>query len=81
MSDFHVVPGTAYIHGIQHASGNFIIIMDADLSHHVSTLPLYTVLYLLACPGKLFMVPTAMEILEIIVYISFGGVQHANKPY
>uniref|UniRef100_A0A8C1IGR1 Dolichol-phosphate mannosyltransferase subunit 1 n=1 Tax=Cyprinus carpio TaxID=7962 RepID=A0A8C1IGR1_CYPCA len=23
-----------------HASGNFIIIMDADLSHHVSTLPL-----------------------------------------
>uniref|UniRef100_A0A673LHI5 Dolichol-phosphate mannosyltransferase subunit 1 n=1 Tax=Sinocyclocheilus rhinocerous TaxID=307959 RepID=A0A673LHI5_9TELE len=32
--------GTAYIHGIKHASGNFIIIMDADLSHHVSTLPL-----------------------------------------
>ena len=28
--------GTAYIHGMQHASGNFIIIMDADLSHHVS---------------------------------------------
>lgn len=27
--------GTAYIHGIQQASGNFIIIMDADLSHHV----------------------------------------------
>jgi len=26
--------GTAYIHGIQHASGNFVIIMDADLSHH-----------------------------------------------
>uniref|UniRef100_A0A673LQ68 Dolichol-phosphate mannosyltransferase subunit 1 n=1 Tax=Sinocyclocheilus rhinocerous TaxID=307959 RepID=A0A673LQ68_9TELE len=32
--------GTAYIHGIKHASGNFVIIMDADLSHHVSTLPL-----------------------------------------
>lgn len=29
--------GTAYIHGIQHASGNFIVIMDADLSHHVGT--------------------------------------------
>lgn len=29
--------GTAYIHGIKHANGNFIIIMDADLSHHVST--------------------------------------------
>lgn len=28
--------GTAYIHGVKHATGNFIIIMDADLSHHVS---------------------------------------------
>lgn len=28
--------GTAYIHGIQYATGNFIVIMDADLSHHVS---------------------------------------------
>lgn len=28
--------GTAYIHGIKHATGNFIIIMDADLSHHVT---------------------------------------------
>lgn len=28
--------GTAYIHGIKHATGEFIIIMDADLSHHVS---------------------------------------------
>lgn len=26
--------GTAYIHGLQHATGNFVIIMDADLSHH-----------------------------------------------
>ena len=31
--------GTAYIHGIQHATGNFIIIMDADLSHHVIIKP------------------------------------------
>ena len=30
--------GTAYIHGIQHAKGDFIIIMDADLSHHVRTI-------------------------------------------
>lgn len=28
--------GTAYLHGIKHATGNFIIIMDADLSHHVN---------------------------------------------
>ena len=27
--------GTAYIHGLKHARGDFIIIMDADLSHHV----------------------------------------------
>ncbi|XP_074645453.1 dolichol-phosphate mannosyltransferase subunit 1-like [Tubulanus polymorphus] len=26
--------GTAYIHGIKSATGNFIFIMDADLSHH-----------------------------------------------
>ena len=30
--------GTAYIHGIKHSNGNFIIIMDADLSHHVCTI-------------------------------------------
>lgn len=28
--------GTAYIHGLSHATGDHIIIMDADLSHHVS---------------------------------------------
>ncbi|NXU02817.1 DPM1 mannosyltransferase, partial [Buphagus erythrorhynchus] len=28
-------PGTAYIHGMKYATGNFIVIMDADLSHHV----------------------------------------------
>lgn len=28
--------GTAYMHGIKHATGNFVVIMDADLSHHVS---------------------------------------------
>ncbi|PKI55118.1 hypothetical protein CRG98_024409 [Punica granatum] len=26
--------GTAYAHGLKHASGNFVVIMDADLSHH-----------------------------------------------
>lgn len=33
--------GTAYIHGMKHATGNYIIIMDADLSHHVSGIFLY----------------------------------------
>ena len=29
--------GTAYIHGLGFATGDFIIIMDADLSHHVTS--------------------------------------------
>ena len=28
--------GTAYVHGLKHATGDFVIVMDADLSHHVS---------------------------------------------
>uniref|UniRef100_A0A3Q3N100 Dolichol-phosphate mannosyltransferase subunit 1 n=1 Tax=Labrus bergylta TaxID=56723 RepID=A0A3Q3N100_9LABR len=31
--------GTAYIHGMKHATGNFILIMDADLSHHPKFIP------------------------------------------
>jgi dolichol-phosphate mannosyltransferase len=31
--------GTAYIHGLQHAQGDFVIIMDADLSHHPKYIP------------------------------------------
>jgi len=31
--------GTAYIHGIKHATGNYIVIMDADLSHHPKFIP------------------------------------------
>jgi len=31
--------GTAYIHGIKHARGSFIVIMDADLSHHPKFIP------------------------------------------
>eukprot|EP00246_Nothoceros_aenigmaticus_P018437 TRINITY_DN9631_c0_g1_i1.p1 TRINITY_DN9631_c0_g1~~TRINITY_DN9631_c0_g1_i1.p1 ORF type:complete len:112 (-),score=7.71 TRINITY_DN9631_c0_g1_i1:222-557(-) len=30
--------GTAYIHGLNHATGDFVVIMDADLSHHVCEL-------------------------------------------
>lgn len=31
--------GTAYIHGIKRATGDFVIIMDADLSHHPKFIP------------------------------------------
>jgi len=31
--------GTAYVHGLKHAKGDFIIIMDADLSHHPKFIP------------------------------------------
>lgn len=34
--------GTAYVYGLKHASGDFIVVMDADLSHHVG--------YTLPCP-------------------------------
>ena len=27
--------GTAYIYGIESATGEFVILMDADMSHHV----------------------------------------------
>ncbi|KAJ3276729.1 dolichol-P-mannose synthesis [Terramyces sp. JEL0728] len=31
--------GTAYVHGIQHSTGDFVIIMDADMSHHPKFIP------------------------------------------
>lgn len=31
--------GTAYVHGLKYATGNFVIIMDADFSHHPKFLP------------------------------------------
>ncbi|PHH65058.1 hypothetical protein CDD81_3456 [Ophiocordyceps australis] len=31
--------GTAYVYGLQFATGNFIIIMDADFSHHPKFIP------------------------------------------
>lgn len=30
--------GTAYVHGLQYASGDFVFFLDADLSHHVRLL-------------------------------------------
>uniref|UniRef100_A0A061QXY0 Dolichol-phosphate mannosyltransferase subunit 1 n=1 Tax=Tetraselmis sp. GSL018 TaxID=582737 RepID=A0A061QXY0_9CHLO len=31
--------GSAYMHGLRHASGDFVVIMDADLSHHPKYIP------------------------------------------
>lgn len=31
--------GSAYMHGAEHATGNFIVIIDADLSHHPKYIP------------------------------------------
>ncbi|KAJ3030230.1 UNVERIFIED_CONTAM: dolichol-P-mannose synthesis [Siphonaria sp. JEL0065] len=31
--------GTAYIHGIEHATGDYVFIMDADMSHHPKFIP------------------------------------------
>ncbi|KAJ1876767.1 dolichol-P-mannose synthesis [Coemansia sp. RSA 376] len=31
--------GTAYVHGIKNATGNFVLIMDADMSHHPKAIP------------------------------------------
>ena len=31
--------GTAYIHGLEYSKGDFVIIMDADLSHHPKFIP------------------------------------------
>lgn len=31
--------GSAYTHGVKHATGNFIFILDADMSHHPKFIP------------------------------------------
>jgi len=31
--------GTAYVHGLQFATGNYVVIMDADFSHHPKHIP------------------------------------------
>jgi len=36
--------GTAYVHGMKHATGNFVLIMDADLSHHPKFIPQFIAL-------------------------------------
>ncbi|KAK4053394.1 dolichol-P-mannose synthesis [Microbotryomycetes sp. JL201] len=33
--------GSAYIHALDHCSGDFVVIMDADFSHHPKFLPMF----------------------------------------
>ncbi|KAH9285581.1 Dolichol-phosphate mannosyltransferase [Echinococcus granulosus] len=33
--------GSAYVHGLRYATGDFVIIMDADLSHNPKFLPVF----------------------------------------
>lgn len=45
--------GSAYIYGLKFAKGDFIVIMDADMSHHVSCFELIC-LFLLYCLAKIY---------------------------
>ncbi|GMP81858.1 hypothetical protein CsSME_00036427 [Camellia sinensis var. sinensis] len=72
--------GTAYVHGLKHASGNFVVIMDADLSHHVIHL---VFLFLVAQPKYLpSFIKKQMETGASIVtgtrYVKGGGVHGWN---
>ena len=33
--------GTAYVHGLQFVTGNYVVIMDADFSHHPEAIPAF----------------------------------------
>ncbi|QCD83476.1 dolichol-phosphate mannosyltransferase [Vigna unguiculata] len=60
--------GTAYIHGMKHASGNFVVIMDADLSHHPKYLPSFISKQL----------ETGADIVTGTRYVKGGGVHGWN---
>ncbi|KAL4365093.1 hypothetical protein AHAS_Ahas07G0071700 [Arachis hypogaea] len=57
--------GIAYIHGMKHASGNFVVIMDADLSHHPKYLPKFI----------------RADIITGTCYVKGGGVHGGNLMY
>jgi dolichol-phosphate mannosyltransferase len=41
--------GSAYIHGLNHCKYDYIVLMDADLSHHVSHSKLYFIHLFFCC--------------------------------
>jgi len=61
---FLCVIGTAYIHGVKHATGNYVIIMDADLSHHVICL-----FYYKASRSSLFQNVRALNQISYVYYV------------
>ncbi|XLR38489.1 hypothetical protein HN51_025636, partial [Arachis hypogaea] len=61
--------GIAYIHGMKHASGNFVVIMDADLSHHVS----FAV--------NIKQMEARADIITGTCYVKGGGVHGGNLMY
>ncbi|KAJ8870594.1 hypothetical protein PR048_029617 [Dryococelus australis] len=64
--------GTAYIHGMKHATGNFIVIMDADLSHHVSIITHFL--------GKRFLIPQAKKQRTTLEDESIGEAEALRFP-
>jgi len=69
--------GTAYIHGLKHAIGEFIIIMDADLSHHPKFIPQFIKLQAENNFGKDLSVTSFNSFVDIVTgtrYVDGGGV-------
>ncbi|KGN55495.1 dolichol-phosphate mannosyltransferase subunit 1 [Cucumis sativus] len=60
--------GTAYCHGLKHATGNYVVIMDADLSHHPKYLPSFIQKQL----------QTGADIVTGTRYVKGGGVHGWN---
>ena len=80
--------GSAYVHGLQFVTGDFVVLMDADLSHHVRTHLACTmkhtlshsnwmfveILYLLGCRKTCSYTTVAfVVIISAFVFIFFCG--------
>ncbi|KAL6572215.1 Dolichol-phosphate mannosyltransferase subunit 1 [Orobanche minor] len=72
--------GTAYMHGLKHANGNFVVIMDADLSHHCES-PAYhdpNRAVRSKIPAELYQIETGASIVTGTRYVNGGGVHGWN---
>ncbi|CAH9069301.1 unnamed protein product [Cuscuta epithymum] len=66
--------GTAYIHGLKYASGDFVVIMDADLSHHIVFLGRNYVVFM----EFRKQIETGADIITGTRYVMGGGVHGWN---